>query len=313
MSGPDQRVLRARRLLSEAIAEESEVIVAVSGGADSLALAACVAHETGRRDLTARVVIVDHRLQSASADVAARAAEQTRALGLETIVVQVDVGTEGGPEAAARTARQDALLEAAGPRVPILLAHTRDDQAETVLLGLGRGSGARSLWGMVPVDGRWHRPFLAVSRADTEHLCQAEGLEFWQDPHNTDPRFRRVRIRHEVLPLLDEVLGGGVTSALARTADHLRRDAEGLDVIAAASVTHDVDALAAQHPAVRSRVLRLVALDAGVLAGELTAGHIDELDRLISQWRGQIRVELPGHVSAVRQGTRLAFTRTPTR
>ncbi|TXJ06164.1 MAG: tRNA lysidine(34) synthetase TilS [Aeromicrobium sp.] len=310
---PDQRLLAARRLVSEALAGETEVVIAVSGGADSLALAACVAYYAQRNEVSAKAVIVDHQLQDGSGVVAERAADIVRGLGLSALVVQVSVGEQGGPEAAARTARYAALESVAGPGVPVLLAHTRDDQAETVLLGLGRGSGARSLWGMRAVDGRWRRPFLGLDRSDTEHVCRAEGIEWWADPHNIDPRFRRVRLRNEVLPLLDEVLGGGVRGALARTAEQLFADSEALDQIAAESLTYDTVQLASLVPAVRSRVMRLLALDAGALAGELTAKHISEMDRLVTDWRGQARIELPGHVSVQRLQNRLVFGVTPSR
>lgn len=310
MGSVDHRLLAARKVVAEALAGHQEAIVAVSGGADSLALAACVAHHAARNDVQAKAVIVDHQLQPDSDRVAARAADQVRSLGLAALVVQVEVGAEGGPEAAARTARLAALEDVAGPGTPILLAHTQDDQAETVLLGLGRGSGARSLWGMRPDDGPWLRPFLNLTRADTEHVCEAEGLEWWSDPHNQDARFRRVRVRNEVMPLLEEVLGGGVSGALARTAEQLFRDSEALDAIAFESVTHDVKKLEQQHSAIRTRVLRLLALDAGVIRGELSAKHLNEMERLITDWHGQVRVELPGHVSVKRIGNILAFTRT---
>lgn len=282
------------------------VVLGVSGGADSLALAACAAFVADRDGHDARVVVVDHGLQAGSADVAARAAEQAEGLGLSASVVGVQVGTAGGPEAAARSARRDALLDAAGPEGVVLLAHTLDDQAETVLLGLGRGSGPRSLAGMRPVDGPWRRPFLGLRRADTEAVCAARGLSWWRDPHNADPALRRARVRHEALPVLEDVLGGGVAEALARTADLLRGDADLLDALASdVDDPADVAGLAALPPALRSRVLRRLALAAGASAGELAAGHVAELDRLVTDWRGQVRVELPGGVHVARVGDRL--------
>ena len=104
----------------------------------------------------------------------------------------------------------------------MLLAHTLDDQAETVLLGLGRGSGARSIAGMRPYDPPWCRPLLGVRREVTHAACVELGLNVWHDPHNSDRRFTRSRLRSEVLPLMEEVLGGGVAEALARTATALR-------------------------------------------------------------------------------------------
>lgn len=282
------------------------VVVGVSGGADSLALAACTAFVADRDRHDARAVVVDHGLQQRSADVAARAVEQVRGLGLAAEAVAVAVGTEGGPEASARDARRAALLEAAGPDGVVLLAHTLDDQAETVLVGLGRGSGPRSLAAMAPRSGPWRRPFLGLRRADTEAVCVAHDLAWWTDPHNTDPAFRRARVRHEVLPLLEDVLGGGVAAALARTADRLRDDTDLLDRLAAeVDDPADTAVLAALHPALRSRVLHRVALDAGATPGELTAVHVAALERLVTQWHGQDRVELPGHVSVRRVGGRL--------
>ncbi len=151
-------------------------------------------------------------------------------------------GADGyqGPEAAARSARYAALAAAARRAgaapggVWIMLGHTLDDQAETVLLGLARGSGARSLAGMSPQAGRYLRPLLRIRRAQTAAACTALGLPPWDDPHNCDPAFTRVRVRRELMPALATALGPGVAEALARTADLLRADADALDAIAAA-------------------------------------------------------------------------------
>lgn len=288
------------------LAPGAPVVLGVSGGADSLALAVCAAFVADRDDRSARVVVVDHGLQDGSDAVAARAVEQVRSLGLPGDVVRVQVGTVGGPEAAARAARRAALLEAAGRDGVVLLAHTLDDQAETVLLGLGRGSGPRSLAGMASSDGPWRRPFLGLRRSDTEAVCRAHDLVWWTDPHNADPSYRRARLRHEVLPLLDDVLGSGVPEALARTADQLRHDTTLLDELAGqVEDAADVAALVALPPALRSRVLRRLALDAGAVPGELGAVHLAALDRLVTGWHGQDRVELPGRVAVRRSGGRL--------
>jgi len=291
------------------------VTVALSGGADSLALAVCLAFLGPKAGWESRALVIDHGLQADSALVAARAAAQARELGLTADVVQVVVETKGGLEAAARTARYDALLEAAGPgrASVILLGHTLDDQAETVLMGLGRGSGPRSIAGMPVAVGPFRRPFLGLRRVETERICTAAGLDFWSDPHNDDPRFRRARLRHEVMPLLDDVLGGGVVEALGRTADQIRDDVEFLDELAMSAFQGElrVADLSALAPALRSRVLRLAALEAGVVGSDLTAGHLDELDRLVTDWRGQVRVELPGRISVVRDREALKFLPTP--
>ena len=301
---------RRLRLALDDLSPGSRVDVALSGGADSLALAACLSFVAPQAGWMAGAVVVDHGLQAGSADVAARAAEQAATLGLDADVVTVEVGTGGGPEAAARDARYAVLR--ARPVDAVLLGHTLDDQAETVLLGLGRGSGPRSLAGMMAVDGLMRRPFLGLRRTDTERICTASGLPWWTDPHNADRGFRRNRLRHEVLPLLEDVLDGGVAEALARTADQLRADTALLDDLAAEVADPcDVPTLAAMAPALRSRVLRRAALEAGADGSELAAVHLGELDRLVTDWRGQERVELPGRVSASRVGDALHFEPTP--
>jgi tRNA(Ile)-lysidine synthase len=261
--------------------------VALSGGADSLALTAVAA---GLRPTTA--LIVDHRLQRDSARVAGAARDQALQLGcVEALVLCVEVGTVGGPEAAARTARYRALDTARGNR-PVLLGHTLDDQAETVLLGLGRGSGARSIAGMRPYDPPWYRPLLGVRRAVTHAACAELGLTPWQDPHNADRRFTRSRLRTEVLPLLEDVLGGGVAEALARTATGLREDTDTLDQLAGRALAEvstrdglDTGRLAALPEAIRRRVIRSWLLAGG--ASGLTDKQIRGVDTLITAWRGQ--------------------------
>ena len=288
------------------LAPGSVVVAAVSGGADSLALAAALAHARRRLRLVTGAVIVDHALQTGSAEQAARAAEQCRALGLDPVtVVSVTVSRAGGPEAAARAARY-AALDAADADV-LLLGHTLDDQAETVLLGLARGSGARSLSGMRERIGRYRRPFLGVRRTDTRAACRALGLDVWHDPHNADPAYLRVRVRREVLPALEEAMGPGVVEALARSAEQLRADADALDEWAAKAAVDGlrIDALATLPPAVRTRVLRSAAVAAGVAAGALTAAHVAEMDRLVVDWQGQGPVSLPGGLVAERRCDRL--------
>ena len=261
--------------------------VALSGGADSLALTAVAA---ASKPTTA--LIVDHRLQRDSMRVAATARDQALSLGcVDAQVLCVDVGTTGGPEAAARTARYRALDDARGD-APVLLAHTLDDQAETVLLGLGRGSGSRSIAGMRPCDPPWYRPLLGIRRALTHAACAELGLTPWQDPHNADRRFTRTRLRTEVLPLLEEVLGGGVAEALARTATALREDTDTLDELARRALAEvgaggglDTARLAALPEAVRRRVIRGWLLAGG--ASGLTDKQIRGVDTLVTAWRGQ--------------------------
>jgi len=312
MTGLDPVEARARRAVAASLDDlepGARLTVGLSGGADSLALtvaAAFVSRAAGHR---LEAVVVDHGLQPGSAEVARRAAEQAEACGVPAEVVRVDVGADGGPEGAARTARL-AALTSRGPDA-VLLGHTLDDQAETVLLGLGRGSGPRSIAGMSVRSGAFRRPFLALTRAETEHLCELHGLSWWSDPHNADARFRRSRLRTEALPLLEDILGGGVAAALARTADLVRTDTDLLDTLAAEAHTVEVAELAVLHPALRSRVLRRAALEAGAAADELAAHHIDELARLVVDYRGQQRIELPGRVAARRADGRIEFFTTP--
>ncbi|HEX4698635.1 MAG TPA: tRNA lysidine(34) synthetase TilS [Actinomycetes bacterium] len=314
-------VLAVRREVRAALAglaPGSLVLVACSGGPDSVALAAALAHEAPRAGLTAGGVTVDHGLQPGSADRAAVVAEQLRALGLAPVeVAAVDAtGPEGGPEAAARTARYaalDALADRLGAAA-VLLGHTLDDQAETVLLGLARGSGARSLAGMAAARGPYRRPLLGLPRAVVR--AAADGHRTWEDPHNADPAYARARARHDALPALERALGPGVAAALARTADLLRDDADALDewaerALVAATVDDglDVAALAALPAALRTRVIRRAALAAGSPASALSAAQVAGLDRLVTDWHGQGPLDLPGGVAAARACGTLAFSR----
>lgn len=296
-----------------------ELAVAVSGGADSLALAEAAAHTGHRRGLRVHALVVDHGLQRGSADVAEWAARTATRLGVDdATVLPVSVSGPGGPEAAARRARYTALREhLPEPRALVLLGHTRDDQAETVLLGLGRGSGPRSVAGMRPLDPPWARPLLDVPRSVTSAACAELGIEPWRDPHNADRRFTRVRLRREVLPLLEDVLSGGVAGALARTAGQLREDLDTLDALARdledrarCGDALEVAVLEPAPAALRRRVLRRWLLAAGVR--ELTEAHLRAVDDLVGRWRGQGGVWLPGHVEAGRVRGKLLVNPAPT-
>ncbi|MBU7598127.1 tRNA lysidine(34) synthetase TilS [Streptomyces sp. P38-E01] len=326
------------------------VLAACSGGADSMALASALAFEASRSGVRAGGVTVDHGLQEGSAGRAEEVSARLRELGLDPVeCVRVRVGGDGGPEAAARTARYTALDEVAGRlgASAVLLGHTRDDQAETVLLGLARGSGTRSLSGMAACTGsivavpgpgtlsgpaaapadpaevlsRYRRPFLGIDRQTTRTSCMEQALPVWDDPHNSDPAYTRSRVRHEALPVLEKALGKGVVEALARTAQLARDDADALDAWAAEAersvrvpeqgglpagarprIGLDVGRLAVLPPAVRRRVLRRAAVEAGAPAGSLFARHLEEADRLITAWRGQRAINLPGRVEAGRTG-----------
>jgi tRNA(Ile)-lysidine synthase len=288
------------------------LLVAVSGGADSLALAAAAAHQAPRSGLRAGAVTVDHALQNGSAERAREVARCCSELGLDPVeVATVSVGAAGGPEAAARDARY-AAIDAAAERTGatfVLLGHTLDDQAETVLLGLARGSGARSLAGMPARRGRLLRPFLGIRRETTSAACRALDLTAWADPHNRDPAYARARVRAAAIPALEAALGPGVAEALARSASLLRDDADALDAWAEreSAAPLDVERLAALPAAVRTRVLRRAALAAGANPGELAVGHVRDIERLVTHWRGQGPVSLPGGLVAERAYDRLSF------
>ena len=290
-------------------------MVACSGGADSLALLAATVTEGHRTGWHVAGVTVDHGLQEDSGAQADRVVAQMAELGADqTVAVRVTVEAAGlGPEAAARQARY-AVLDEVAPRLDaaaVLLGHTRDDQAETVLLGLARGSGGRSLAGMRRSFGVYRRPLLDVARDDTVTACRVLGIEAWDDPHNADPAYLRSRVRRRVLPVLEDELGPGVTETLARTADQLRTDMEHLDDLADTALATLVDPLpvadlVALPTAVRRRVLRLVALRAGSPASELFHEHVLAIDALLTDWHGQKWIDLPGHLRAVRLGGHLS-------
>ena len=299
------------------------MLVALSGGPDSLALAAATAFEAPRAGHRAGAVVVDHGLQVGSAEVAERAAAQARELGLDPVLVRrVDVGTAGGPEAAARDARYGALADAAAETgaVAVLLGHTLDDQAETVLLGLARGSGPTSLRGMEARAGLWVRPLLGILRSTTHAACTDAGLAPWTDPQNADRSFARVRVREVVLPMLERELGPGIAEALVRTADQLREDSDALDHFAdeqaeeladhaEAGISLDVRGLLANPPALRQRLIRLAV--SSEFAVGLSRAQTLEIARLVTDWHGQGPVSLPG-ITVVRHGGVLHFEATST-
>jgi tRNA(Ile)-lysidine synthase len=307
-----------RRAVRAALPAEGLVLVALSGGPDSLALAAAVAFEAPRAGLRAGAVIVDHGLQHGSAAVAERAAEHARALGLEPVQVRrVTVGTDGGPEAAARKQRYKALAVAKAETgaVAVLLGHTLDDQAETVLLGLARGSGPASLHGMASASGPFLRPLLGIQRQTTVDACADAGLEPWIDPHNSDEAYSRVRVRRTVLPLLEAELGPGIADALARTAEQLREDSDALDRfadeiieeladIADGGISLPVATLEANPAALRQRLIRLAV--ASEFHVSLSRAQTLEVAKLVTDWHGQGAIDLPG-LTARRESGLIVF------
>jgi len=309
VTGPPPATATVRSAIRRALADlapETVVAAAVSGGADSLALAAGLAFE--RPGSVA--LVVDHGLQPGSAAVAAGAAEQCRSIGLEAQVLRPgaiggagqcgSAGSPGGPEAVARTLRYT-LLDAAAAELGavVLLGHTLDDQAETVLLGLARGSGARALAGMPARRGRYRRPLLGLDRATTWAACSQAGLEPHADPHNADASYTRVRVRTTALPALEAALGLGVAAALARTASQLREDADALDVLTPDLPDQPDCAPLAQLPAaLRSRALKRWAEQKSGRA--VTSAHLAALRALVEHWHGQGPVALPGGLQVSR-------------
>ncbi|MGF3056132.1 tRNA lysidine(34) synthetase TilS [Microbacterium sp. YY-01] len=312
-----------RRQLAQLPTPITAVTVALSGGADSLAVLAATVFEARRLDCAVHAVTVDHQLQAGSAEIAQRAAEQATHLGAQASVVAVTVDEQKeGPEAAARTARYDALRAAAHSNGSdaVVLGHTLDDQAETVLLGLARGSGSGSLQGMAAArcddEGLWWlRPMLGVRRATTQAVCVASGIDYWNDPHNSDDRYTRVRVRRTVLPMLEDELGPGIAEALARTAEQLREDSDAFDAMiretiedivepAEAGIAVSVAALAANPAALRNRIIRFVV--ASEFGAMLTRQQTLEVARLVTDWRGQGPIDLPA-CQALRSGGRIMF------
>ena len=262
-------------------------------------------------------VVVDHGLQEGSAQITSQTISKLKAIGytqVESAVAQVKI--TDGLEASARRARYqifNQFIDTYRPKY-FLLAHTLNDQAESVLLGLARGSGARSLSGMAVENNIYVRPLLKISRQTTVAACREGGIEIWSDPHNDDLRFARVRTRKNVLPNLEENLGPGITEALVRSADLLRDDADALDSFAREYFAQtdplnlSVSELERLPKAIRTRVLRLAIYKAGAPTGSLSAEHINGAEALISDWHGQKELSLPGDVKLLRNSGRITLS-----
>jgi tRNA(Ile)-lysidine synthase len=277
-------------------------LVAVSGGADSLALAWAAAFVAPKHGYTLEAAIVDHGLQDGSAEVATRAQATLTDMGVPATIIRVSVNALGNVEDNARTARYDALAgrQKDTGAVAVLLGHTLDDQAETVLLGLTRGSGPASIRGMAAYTPPWLRPFLGVSRDVTTACVTEAGYSYWSDPHNTDRRFVRPRIRHDLLPAMEEILGPGITDALANTAALVADDDNYLTAIAQDHLTAlsspsgrlSVEPLSKLPSPVRRRVLRAWVRDS--VGASMTMPQTKMVDALVVSWKGQGPVDIPG-------------------
>ena len=317
MSATAPVIRNAVRLWLEKLEAGDLVCGAVSGGADSLALASALSLEAPKLAIQLHAVTVDHQLQSASGAQASRVVVQMKSLGIETTVAKVSVEITEGLEASARKARY-AALDSVGDTlnaVAIFLGHTRDDQAESVLLGLARGSGTRSLSGMALHQGKYIRPLLSITREQTEKLCNEVSLDAWQDPHNKDAEFARVRVRTVAIPTLEKTIGPGISEALARSAELLRHDADALDAWAEREIEHlDLADLECEHlahlpRAIRSRIIRMAIYAAGAPSGSISAEHVASVEALIMGWSGQGPSHLPGGVKVERFSGRLSLLR----
>ena len=294
-----------REVLSEHTKPGQKLLIAVSGGADSLALASATLFESKKLQLEVATVTIDHGLQKASAKVTNQTLEKLHQLGIEEAwSKKVNVGTQGGPEAAARLARYEALesIRIESRSDFILLGHTANDQAETVLLGLARGSGAKSLSGMKVRTYRLLRPILSIDRATTIQFCKDENISPWKDPQNKDTKFLRVRVRKSVLPFLEKQLGNGVFANLLRTSSQLQEDDQYLSLVAekafkkiaktsAASVSLNQPELLKLPDAIRNRVIKSAIDYFGV---DSSRTHVLAVADLVLNWHGQKPLALPG-------------------
>jgi len=296
------------------------VLVGCSGGADSLSLAWCTQVVGKRLDLKVGAVIIDHQLFTNSAEVANKAKEQCVDLDLDPVIIKkVDVEkTNEGIEAAARVARYKAFEEILKETnaTALLLAHTQDDQAETILMRLSRGSGAKSLSGMQAVNGKYLRPFLHIRKKIVHESLKLINLEPWQDPANNDNQFLRVKVRNELMPKLIEVLGDSAINSLDKTSQLLRDDNQALEEIAqnywntnseVKTMGLNVLDIEKMPKAIRTRIVKIAALEAGAIPGPLTFEHIEAIDALITNWHGQGNVDLPGFIHAQRSDGRIKF------
>lgn len=316
---PLYQIRLAVRSELEDIAAGDSVLVAASGGADSSALAAALLLECKTKSIKVIALIIDHGLQKNSADVTHETKRTLTKIGYENIEIRrVTVEITDGLEASARRARYQALNDVANSHnaVAVFLGHTRDDQAETVLLGLARGSGSRSLSGMASRVDRFRRPLLSITRAQTEAACEEAGIKFWQDPHNQSMEFTRVRVREVVLPTMEKEIGPGISDALARSAKLLRDDADALDYLSdeifskLEPASLEISKLESQPRAIRTRVLRKAIYLAGAPQGSLSAEHIEPVEALITAWKGQGPISLPGGVTVARISGRLSLSKS---
>ena len=316
MNNPPINLQNAVNHLLKNFEPADNILVACSGGADSLALAWTSQVVAKRLGLNLICVIIDHQLIKESAQVALEAKIKCENFGIEKVVIkQIEVKeNKEGLEAAARKARYEAfeLLTIEFDAKAVLLAHTQDDQAETMLMRLTRGSGAKSLSAMKEVSGKYLRPFLHIRKFELVNALEKEGITYWQDPANTDYKFLRAKVRHELMPKLIEVLGQSAIESLDKTSDLLKEDNDALDLIAQENYEKlnrelKVENLEEYPAAIRKRIIKIAALEAGVISGPFSYEHIEAIDALVTNWRGQGNVDLPGFIQASRVNQTIRF------
>jgi tRNA(Ile)-lysidine synthase len=312
----NESLLKLRQAVRPYLSYSSGVVlIGVSGGADSMALAAAtLAESSGRRVIP---VVVDHGLQENSAEISSQVINRLSKMGFaETFSVRASVELKDGLEASARRARYkvfEQAIETYGAGI-FLLGHNKNDQAESVLLGLARGSGTRSLSGMRERNGIYVRPFLEIDRDTIEEACRESGLEIWSDPHNENLEFKRVVIRRESIPKLERDLGPGVVDALARSARIMSEDADALDEWAERAIKEigsnnlEISKLLTLPKAVRARVLRNAIYGAGAPNGSISAEHLKPIEALVTAWEGQGECSLPGGVKVLRISGRITLS-----
>ncbi|MFZ9908256.1 MAG: tRNA lysidine(34) synthetase TilS [Candidatus Nanopelagicales bacterium] len=316
MNNPPINLQNAVNNLLKDFEPADNILVACSGGADSLALAWTSQVVTKRIGLNLIAVIIDHQLIKESSQVAQDAKKKCEDFGIEKVVIkQIEVKDDkDGLEAAARKARYEAFEELVNEfnAKAVLLAHTQDDQAETMLMRLTRGSGAKSLSAMKEVSGKYLRPFLHIRKQVLVDALEKENISYWQDPANTNYKFLRAKVRHELMPKLIEVLGDSAIDSLDRTSGLLKEDNEALESIALESYEKlnkelKVQELEKLPTAIRKRVIKIAALNSGVTPGPFSFEHIEAIDALVTNWRGQGNVDLPGFIQASRVDQTIRF------
>jgi tRNA(Ile)-lysidine synthase len=307
------------------LAKGSTVAVACSGGADSLALASAALFEGNRAQIKVIAVIVNHNLQEGSKEVAIRTQGVLKDLGYEVVEIMDVVVQQNslGMEAAARNARYEALARFAEKHGATftMLGHTLDDQAETVLLGLARGSGAKSMAGMptLSADRKYLRPLLRITRKETGSYCEDSGLEYWSDPQNLDTKFSRVKARLKVLPVLEEELGPGIAQALSRTAEILQDDISYLETQAdqafkeVAKTTNNAVLIdvAGFEKLPKALATRVIHKSLYLMGAEPAKVQIDAVMVLVNNWHGQKPLTLPS-VRVERKGQEIILKSTKT-